>query len=467
MNKNKNYIENIETRKIRFADLAYYILLRWRIVILVTFFMSLLFSGLNVVKEKKAKTINLKEQKIVLSKDEIEGVRSIKECEKQLQSLKKYKDSSILMKIDAHAKYVITLQYYIDVSYDALNGMSSIYQAFVTGGELIDRISSQFNIERKLLSELIYFESYDNSTVKNEKTFSIKITHYNEGKCNELSRLINKEINNYKPAELKNKLRYQLIPILKSNTIEVDEALQQKQNQLSAEIESKQALLDKLQSSLTSSQKLYLEKEIGGNSKLTTQPRSIIKLYLKYLVIGCVFGVFVSSIFIMFKFIRDNSIKSEKEVKEIFGIKTYGTLFIDNKKNKNAFGLIDTLCKNFKMRRQRKVGNIDNQICKMSSEIELDCMADGIDTIILFSQHETEKTQLVVKKFNSYLQRKNISVFFNNEQDITKMEQCSEMNGDRIIMVISVGESFYNDIAFTLRKLQVFGKEVFGMIVLD
>lgn len=463
MSKKEDYIENVEKREIWFADLAYYILLKWRIVIIVTLLMSILFTGLNVVKEKQ---INLKEKQITLSKDEIEGVRSIKECEKQLHSLKKYKDSSILMKIDAHAKYVITLQYYIDVSGEALNGMSSIYQAFVTGGKLIDRISPQFKIERKLLSELIYYESY-NTIENNEKTFSIKVTHFNKEKCNALSKLINKEIQNYKPAELKNKLRYQLIPVLKSNTTEVDETLQQKQNQLSTEIENKQALLDKLKSSLTSNQKSYLENETGKDSKHTIQSARTTKSYLKYLVVGCAFGVFISIVFLIFKFIRNTSVKSEKEVKEIFGIKIYGTIFIDDKKTKNVFGLIDSICKNFKMRRQRKVGNIDNQIYKMIPEIELDCMADEIDTIILFSQYKTEQTQLVINQLDSYLRERNISVLSKNEKDLLKMEKCSQMNGDKIILIISVGESFYNDIAFILRKFQVLGKEVFGGIILD
>lgn len=325
MSFNKNCRKKIEQREIKISDVFFFILSRWKSIVITSLVFIMVFNGIYFVRNIKSDRSNLSGEvsEEYLTEEEKENVENIKMLKSQLASLISYKNDSELMKINAYVKYEITLQYSIDSMKEDRGTISEVYRTFVTRGNLVNEIAPKLNMKEKVLEELITVPEIEKERVDDYRTtLEVKITHSEKKKCNQIAKLVDKTMKEQKFKALSSE--YHLIMLSKSSKVGADSELQKKQNDIFNFISAKKTEIKTLESTLSPNAKLVLEQKQNGKSQVQKKENKIFSL--KYSILGISFGILLMCMLYFFRYIHDSSLKHAYELSDIFELKLFGCL---------------------------------------------------------------------------------------------------------------------------------------------
>lgn len=299
----------------------------WIIFISILLFSSFLVGYKYISDNKKYKSTPKNKEDIIssMTKEEIDAVYLVSKITANLSEKQNYLENSILMKINPYKKELNTLQYYINTGYvidytaqtpkDYTLDLISAYVKYIQSGHVLNSLDTTTESAEKIyIMDLITVQQYENS-------LAISITGENAENIKKVTEIIENSLNSYQNF-LESKIgNHELILVDKLSSVVVDENLLSLQNRLTTEISELKTEYKTLTASFTSAQnQLLFGTEIDSN----TIPKPTFDK--KYLLIGIVTGLFLSIAYIILSYIFSGTLKTWKEVQNIYDLKVIGEL---------------------------------------------------------------------------------------------------------------------------------------------
>ena len=171
----REYIEGGKADKmITVRDLFFYILRKWRTIIILGFGCAFLFGACRGIKllsmvqsneyqekvktryEDKLKDRESKEKKID---------REIAQLEMEMDAKKEYQEQSLLMAMDPQDSWIASADIYLsDVSGTSASVLSSIFQAALNNGSITQKLADMLHVDEKYIRELVRTQCQEYTT---------------------------------------------------------------------------------------------------------------------------------------------------------------------------------------------------------------------------------------------------------------------------------------------------------------
>lgn len=315
-------------KEIDLMDLCYYILKRWRVIILVAVICSLLSGSIKIYRfAKTAHSQNTVQKADAASpEDEISYEKARQNLQQEISSLQnaihnseEYKRNSLLMNLDPYHVYESTADLYIKTDYaiypdrvyqnpDYTASVVSSYTQLTLKGSVLESLSDELGLEPMYLKELIKITSESNTQM-----LHLKVIHPEKDICEKiLNNLL--EYLQSKKVEIERQIGPHAISILQKSSEELvraDIADMQKQ-----EFTTYQNLQKSLKEKETALK--HLEEPV--------EPQTLIKKSLiKFALLGFILGGALFSFTLCIRFLCSDSLISGDELKRLYKLKIFET----------------------------------------------------------------------------------------------------------------------------------------------
>ena len=458
-------MDNAYEQEIDLNDLLFFILHKWRIVLLMALILSVLAGGYKLGKglleqhnenyitsvEKQYKT---DKRDFEQNKDTLES--SIKNLTGVIQYAEEYQANSILQKIDPYNKWVASADVFVKMEdiqqengisvyeSDPADSVLKAYESAVKKGIEIQNLSKKRGLDLKYLKELIrVIPDYQSNML------TITATDTDEEGAQEILDVILKSMKDKYPDVQQSLGGHSIIVMNQNLSTKADTDLAETQK---IKIEN----LTSMRQSLDDTEK-KLEELKEPEAPATLSSKGLLKSGIKFGVLGGVAGGFLTCFFEGVLFCLNNKVYNSNELRTRFGIKILGSFI--RKREKRIFSKFDSL---------------------------LDKL-EGIEYIADTTVYEriaanigiyTEKNQLIlltgtakeadINRITSDLKERLPDLRFETAGDMNKYpETLTKLpKVDGIILVESTGLSKYNMIHNELETIESIKKNVIGCIIL-
>lgn len=496
MNQYQTYPQNTDKEtKINLTNLIYFILCRWRSIILLAFIIGAIFFGAkltngfhamgseNLSESQKEYERSYEEYLIVKSQLEGQAIRlaqAIKEKED-------YQHQSILMNLNPNAMYKSTLTYAVkditDMSPVAacteaslaanrkINSILGAYESLIQSGTILQNIQKEIGkqIDKKYLTELIYIQ-----TDYQSKLLHITVLGDGEKQAQAISDAIKKEIQNagYNISTALGDHQLELISYYIGNDVDTSISIGEIPEYGRNEDTIYQTSIEKLQKNdidFVSDLKNQLMDCNDQLSELTepskpggTTRAGIIKSSIKFGILGFIVGAFVMAYFYILLYVGSGKLMTSDEMQDIYGIPLLAYYKAPISKHTNA---IDNLI-------NRVYGISDQRFClsdayALAASNVLARIEDADNTeILLAGNADTEAFNSTASGVSEKLIGTGIEVITagnisENCDAIQKLQKA-----EKIVLIEQAGVSRKKDIKRELQTLRDLKKEIVGAIVL-
>lgn len=290
-----------------FSDMMWYVLSKWRSVIVTAIIMALVFGGFSYAKSLKDVKYAERIAGINVEAEIENGSNELKDAVKrqeQTDYLKNYISNGLLMSMSPSSVNRVTLKYYVDGSIDeSLSDdarsmrTSALAQAYVgkaTGERARNKVIDGFegDIVANDLDYLLIGSATDN-------TFSVVIKGPDDETCSKIAEYV-KSIVSDSTDELKKSIGNHMVELVdESHTFGNDSAINDAQTSVN---KSYTTLKDKLKTAtnaLDAGEKEILDAMVFQNEGKIPQTASVSK---KYIVIGFLLGIIVVAVVHMIRY---------------------------------------------------------------------------------------------------------------------------------------------------------------------
>lgn len=455
-------MDNTQEQEINLKDLLFYILHKWRLVILCAFVLVFLVGGYKLGKamlhqRDKAYITEQQEkyeQNMLEYQQTKEGYEStINNLTANIEYEEKYEKNSVLFKMDPYNKWVATVDFFIKMSEDndgriiTVDPADSIVKAYASSikkGDYLNDLSKKIGIKESYLKELISVGA-DNDG--NMTTVSIAFED-KEGAQEILNAVL--EHLNAMYSEVNTRLGDHNIIIMNQNVAaKVDQDLADSQksradnlSDMHIKVEEAQKLMDELQK---------------PQEPASLSVKGEVKSVIKYSILGGMIGAFLIVFFYCVVYILNSRLYSSEILKSRYGIKILGAFM--PKRKKRSFSGIDSLLDKLEGKEyiceetvyQRIIANISNN-------------TESGQNILLTGTVEEETLRGFLDKLEEMLPELHFEIGIDmnkNPETLTKL-----LKVDGMILIEKCGLSKYNDIQEELEAIYNLNQKVIGSIVL-
>ncbi len=463
-------MENQKTREINVKDLLYYILRKWRTIIFAAFILAVLLgayrlgTGIKSMRdpENTSKT-NAANQMITaeyeLKREELEVQAS--NARTAVTEMMKYREQSILLRIDPLNEWVGTVTLYIppqnqlnpaqdNPDLDLAGSLLAAYNAYLTGGEMYNEIAQQCDsVEAaRYLSEIT-------TTNVDSKTASIRITCIGDSEAlvTELSDLVRQGLEK-KHQELCESMREHDAVILKASCYSIVDA--EMYNQQWKKLTNLDQYIKAKQDAETELSNL---KEPALASPMGL--RLVIKQAVKSGIIGLIAGVFVMSVVYGLSFLFSDTMKSENDWKAT-GLTVLARIRLES--GKERCGKISAWIE----RNLRSGGarlKIDEGCALATERLSAMLQTKEKDSCLLVSDVAEQIEKTIAEKLNNT--QSGITFHLVNSL-LSKPGALKKVNDtDNIVLLCQDGVTTMDTIRQELALLHACGKKSSGVIVLE
>ena len=219
----------IPERKLVLGDIVWYVLKKWRVLLVFILLFAVLLGGVKYRQDYKIAntpvvTQSLLDVKNSLSKDDLLLVEQLVILNNRIDYRNEYRSNSIMMNIDPFDEKTVTLQYFIDNENDEKSSdLIFAYRNYVLNGQLGKDVVENLNLDTKpeYITELFQFESSD------ESSFSVVIRHSDEEECAAIADEVKNLLNQYKTIVGSKVGEHQLTILSDDKATVVDDELDQ------------------------------------------------------------------------------------------------------------------------------------------------------------------------------------------------------------------------------------------------
>ena len=486
-----NYYE--DDMEIDLIDLMFYLLKRWRGLIIAIVLGLVLGLGIYLVKDQQQKAKLVAQTAAMESADETEefdeskydisdDVEANMELAYQYRQLYRkqleYNQKSIIMQLDPNAVYTGELKYYLTAGYDT-GLVSVLYQSILSDKDLLTELQEASGLD----CDVPYIKELIDSGVSKENDADININNLMSNLTDSVASVTKNAFVSYKVVSTSEQSCEKMIQVIREKVQELDARCQENYAGYSAVevadsvrkvtdnsyLNQQKSNIDQLNNYLSNVQKLenaltdeekefyfhkYLTKEFVSqdeDEKLTTavvdEAEPVSKV--KWLVLGIFLGICVWGLYGCCRYLMDGSVKTTGEVQRLTHLPVIGCYQdVTVKKNK-----IDQAI----MQLQSKVIGKRESLDYIGSLIS--AMKQG--NCLISSESAFTETSQVVEKLKEYCSEMQVAEYSSKSADSLNTAR----NIGREILVVSTGKTKRSDLE---RELEVCGMQnikVSGLIV--
>lgn len=448
----------IPERKLVLGDIVWYVLKKWRVLLVFILLFAVLLGGVKYRQDYKIAntpvvTQSLLDVKNSLSKDDLLLVEQLVILNNRIDYRNEYRSNSIMMNIDPFDEKTVTLQYFIDNENDEKSSdLIFAYRNYVLNGKLGKDVVENLNLDTKpeYITELFQFESSD------ESSFSVVIRHSDEDECTAIADEVKNLLNQYKTIVGSKVGEHQLNILSDDKSTVVDDELDQIQRDDQTYVESLKISLSGLRSSLTDTTTTVLNNwdeilrlEAEGDEKAeqeenqVAQPtHALVSIDGKYVLMGGLIGFFFATALLVLIYILSGKLRNKEELNDLQVI-NLGSVSL-KKYRKGLGGYIDKMVDKIE-RVGCKIPSKEQQIQHLVSNIQLACERTSIHKVCIVSTEKCDNEELLDTLKNE-LKKLSVELIYCSDvnyssEALMNLSQC----GNAIIME-EQQKSYYKEI---------------------
>lgn len=368
------YQESYE-KEISLTELLFFCLKKWRWIVAAMLIVGVLagaYKYQSTVRDNQAKreaqnTAEEGEETMeteIISNPNIEYYNlAIENLQQEMEGLKDYIDSSVIMKLDPYHLATGSLSYYLDTGdagENVRNSLLSAYEDFSTDGRLAaEMMGEDSGISEAELQYLISFESEERPVTEESyelsgeeasaqiqivgvgqskpNVFQIQITADSEESCEAYMEAAKRAIESY-GAQLQEQIGSHGLTLLsESQTERIDRGIQSYQNEVLNSYTTTFTQLKNMQTELETVVEEEGETIVVGEAVSYASP---VREGVKFAVIGVVLGAFLAAFILVVIYLMSGKLQSTESFREEFGMPLLGQITKSPAK-KRIFGFLD------------------------------------------------------------------------------------------------------------------------------
>lgn len=457
---------NTYEREIDLKDLMFAVLRRWRPIILIAFILALFLGGYKCGKElmnqrDEVFVSNLKDQ---YEKDIEKYKQSEKGYERDIENLtasityqEKYKENSILLKVDPYNKGTASVDVFIKMSelppensftvttVDFADGVVKAYASAIQQGGFLAGLAEEKGIDLIYLKELIKVTiDYDSNM------FNVSVTNSDDKGAEEILDEIIDSIQSMYP-EIQDRLGQHSIALMNQDIgVVTDQLLASYQQQKLKDLADTNKSFEDAEKAL---------KELVEPEKpIALSKNSILKAGIKYGLLGCIAGAFLTAFGICFIIIINEKLSSDNDLRDRFGLKLLGSF--TEKRKKRSFSRIDDW-----LDRLEGKENIPDELIYNMVAASIHNFSDKGQSIFLTGTVEEGDLESLGMKLQEKLPELKLAFGTDMSKNVLTLQRIPQY--DKIILVETRGESRYSKIEREVETIVNMKKDIMGYIVLD
>lgn len=472
-------------------DLWWKVVYGWRFVIICTVIFAIFLPGVKYVKDSRSNVntdsaLSAEELRQNLTdKEQIQLEKAEKEnaaIEKQLALSREYQEESILMNIDPYAESQVIMQYYVnthriinytqDMEQDYTEELIAAYCTYATNDYIIEENAKALGLQdRKYLEELVNVHMGTSSDVNIQSNiFSITVAGRNMDEAKAVAEIIQKSVESYHD-ELNSKIgNHDLTLIGNFESIVQDNDLAIKQAQLETTIATLRTQQTTLKTELSEEQLNILEtvemEQESPADDTGKEPENNVKVGIskKYIVLGGFVGIFLSCLWIAFRYIVGARVKNTRELQEGYGLRLLGNLDMQNKKRK-PLAFVDAWLKKC---RYREKWTLEEQLELATTNLIVTCKKFQMEKVFFTtSLHLNEEEKQPILQIMKSMQEQGIEAVFGENiiRNTKAFVQMSEIG--QVVLVEKIENTEYKALEKELTLCKEQKAEVIGVIALE
>ena len=367
--KRKEYTE------ISFLDLCKYVVSFWKIIVVVIVLSSLIYGGYEVVSSRQEKPTSEVEIKTLTSTLTEESIRDVENAAKIITSYrtiyktqKDYVDNSIYQNLDPYAINSIVLSYYIDngykVSYpiiaeqNKLIPMAQMYASVLQDDDFYENLTKELDlsIDPAYLAEIISVNigSEDSSFASDSGIFVVTVYANTDELLTSVAEYIKQALSDKTEEVVALYGNHELLLSSEVEKTVIDTVVAEKQQENLNSLTKITASIKTVEAGFSGNQLTYLRYLVHESVPEETN-------MLKGFIVGAMIGAVLSVLFVVFKYLFSNTIKTVNELEQLIGVASFGEL-TDN--NDFIVAKISNAMKNSESKKLAIVAQVENDIIK-------------------------------------------------------------------------------------------------------
>lgn len=487
-----NYYEDDE--EIDLIVLMFYLLKRWRGLLIAIVLGLVLGLGIYLVKDHQQKAElaaqtaaaeaageaeEFDESKYDIS-DDVESNMELAYQYRQLYRKQlEYNQKSIIMQLDPNAVYTGELKYYLSAGYDT-GLVSVLYQSILSNKDLLTELQEASGLD----CDVPYIKELVDSGVSKENDANININNLVSDLADSVASVTKNAFVSYKVVSTSEESCEKMLQVIREKVQELDAQCQETYAGYSAVevadavrkvtdnsyLNQQKSNIDQLNNYLTNVQKLenaltdeekeyysrkYLareyvaenEEEINPVAATTTEPVSKVK----WIFIGIILGIFVWGIIECCRYLFDGSVKTSDEVQKLTHLPVIGR-YQDGITGKKGIDLVIA-------RLQSKVIGRGDSLAYIGSLIN--AMDQG--NCLISSQSAFAETRQIAEKIREYCSEMQMGEYSSGSVNSLNIAR----NAGKEIIVVSTGKTRRSDLERELEVCSMQNIKISGLIVVE
>lgn len=492
-----------EGRTINLKELLHHILLKWRFLLLwmvifavlancIAYFRS---SQLVTGVEEQEEAIDYSQYESELTVREIEEVKKAVEdysiYEKTYDDYRAYNSDSIKMQLDANSVPTKRLIYQISGNRNIKN-ISDTLVEILPNDTICEKIltATGWNKKASYVNELISVTNSHMSVISlGEQSISNVLENNNsdddtalivfhiiassKDDCDIMGNVITEELTDV-TAKLQEQFgNFEIQQISDYYCEEANRELLVDQQNCIAEMNNASTIMKNVKNTLTEQQQNYFsvlldEKENIGNdsddstSSAVEESLKVQYFNVKYIIAGAIFGIFISCIYIIFKYIFNKHFISKCFVEQDLKC-TYLGLFSEKEKRKKMGQKIDSWIDSFFEESDKKVLSEEN-LKMLCTRIRVLLKKNKIEKMYVTSSLESNEIKNFLDKLKECLNKDNVTFEVGESilNDANSLEKFAESDG--VIFIEQMERSLMEEIVQEINCCKKYGVNNLGII---
>lgn len=487
-----NYYEDDE--EIDLIVLMFYLLKRWRGLLIAIVLGLVLGLGIYLVKDHQQKAElaaqtaaaeaageaeEFDESKYDIS-DDVESNMELAYQYRQLYRKQlEYNQKSIIMQLDPNAVYTGELKYYLSAGYDT-GLVSVLYQSILSNKDLLTELQEASGLD----CDVPYIKELVDSGVSKENDANININNLVSDLADSVASVTKNAFVSYKVVSTSEESCEKMLQVIREKVQELDAQCQETYagysavevadavrkvtdnsylNQQKSNIDQLNNYLtnvQKLENALTDEEKEYYsrkhlareyvaenEEEINPVAATITEPVSKVK----WIFIGIILGIFAWGIIECCRYLFDGSVKTSDEVQKLTHLPVIGR-YQDGITGKKGIDLVIA-------RLQSKVIGRGDSLAYIGSLIN--AMDQG--NCLISSQSAFAETRQIAEKIREYCSEMQMGEYSSGSVNSLNIAR----NAGKEIIVVSTGKTRRSDLERELEVCSMQNIKISGLIVVE
>jgi len=478
VNTNFNNSKLAGEREISLRELLWKIVYGWRLVIIIAIIFSVVVTGIKYYKDtvnlsiaKKAKSKTEEELLKELTSEETEELLQAQNIQKQIEEKKEYQTNSILSNLNPYQMNMVTLQYSIrlnseDNNVGSMEDIVSSYKTYIDNNGIIKDIKekSNWSLDDAYLGELITTtEDIKNTDIENDMNdrensiFVICVIGENNEKAEELADAVDVAMKNYSTKISTSMGSHELILLDRYIRQITDQNLAVTQSNLQTSITNLQTQFNSLTEKFNTQQTQILEG-IKDDTVIVEK----VSVNGKYTILGFLLGVFAACVLLVLKYIYDNTVKSEEELKEIYGLRVFGNITIKIVKKRRMFSGVDVWLES---KEHRTNGTLEEQMEGLVINLSLQAKNQNIKNVVMIAPSALkEQEKEILSSVNLQLKEKGLEILLKEDmtQNINIIEDVADFGN--VVFVVKGNSTKYKELEKDLERCSEQNANILGTV---